>query len=100
MPFLPTLSLSFPLKPASWLRDPSGPAALVADASNGIGRALAHELTRPASTLSLVAWRKVVLVRRTEELLNRYEVRVEERPTDLFDPAQVEAIAQDGITGC
>jgi len=76
-----------------------GPFAIVAGASEGIGRAFAHELAAAGLHLVLVARRAEPLSALQEELRAAHGVEVRAVPCDLADPGAAEVIAH-AASGC
>lgn len=82
---------------ASALRDRYGPAALVTGASDGIGRAFAHELAEAGFDLILVARREAVLAELAEELRSRHGIDARVAAADLSDAEQVRRVGRDSV---
>lgn len=76
-----------------------GPYALIAGASEGIGRAFAEELAASGMHLVLIARRDPPLALLRDELREAHGIDVRTVSTDLADPAAAEALAS-ASRGC
>jgi len=75
-------------------KSPPRPAAVITGATQGIGRALAHEFAKTGHTLLLVARTEATLAKTASEVSTQYNVPVHYVATDLSSPDGCDRVAE------